>query len=327
MNFLEHNNVTNLFEQNLREIIYNDLKLSQDEINSYNSMDFIEVLAIHKEYAARLIFPKNYHINISVELQEKINKNNFDDSNIPSQLNSLIYKLENSQDVIPNLSRSVQNKQYNDALYNDWKIYHLHLGTIIEADGFVERTKNVLFIMKEKDELYLIDILPHGRGELPWTKKSLLEIVDNNWPALLDLSDLGKGITPCTTFDEQEHYKLRKSNINVIMDINGRTLMPINFGQTLGGTSVMAKIISISLIKYLEFFHNFIVYNYQQISEFLDMENIVIKIENYEPEDYVIKFSIDNNTIIHIQTAENRKITAIIFIRKDIKQSLTYNLA
>lgn len=325
MTYLQHKNVSNNFEQNLRDIIYKDLHLSQNQINDFNVIDFIQVLDIHKEYKSRLILPKKYQVNISKELQTKINQNNFEEKDTIPKLNNLINKLQNAEDIIPHLSRSVKDKQYNDALYNDWEIYHLHLGINIESDGYVERTKNVLFVMKDNNNIYLIDILSHGNGNLPWTKKSLLEIVDNNWSFLLDSSDLGSGVSPVTTYDESEHYKLRKNDINVITSINGRTLMPINLGVTLAGTSVMAHIISMSLIRHLEFFHNFVVNNYQQIAEFLKMENIILEVKLYNPDDFNIKFSIANSDIlIYIQATEKRMITRISFIKKDLQEELHF---
>ena len=143
MTYLQHKNVSNNFEQNLRDIIYKDLHLSQNQINDFNVIDFIQVLDIHKEYKSRLILPKKYQVNISKELQTKINQNNFEEKDTIPKLNNLINKLQNAEDIIPHLSRSVKDKQYNDALYNDWKIYHLHLGINIESDGYVERTKKI----------------------------------------------------------------------------------------------------------------------------------------------------------------------------------------
>ena len=77
MEYLIHQNVRNNFEKNLRDIIYKDLSLSQDEIKDFNLKEFIHVLDIHKEYRSRLILPKKYQVNVSQELQTKINQNNF----------------------------------------------------------------------------------------------------------------------------------------------------------------------------------------------------------------------------------------------------------
>ena len=65
----------------------------------------------------------------------------------------------------------------------------------------------------------------------------------------------------------------------------------------------MVHIISMSLIRHLKFFHNFVVYNYQQISEFIEVENIILEIKSYNPDDFNIKFSIANSdVVIYIQT-------------------------
>lgn len=175
MTYLKHANVSNHFEENIRDIIYKDLALSQEEKNTYNSIPFINVLARHQEYMSRIISPQKYHVNISKNLQDEINNNKFNDNETIVGLKILIQKLQNSEKITPYLSRKINDKEYNDMLFNDWGIYHLHLGTSFESDGFVKRTKNVLFLTKNRNEIYLIDVLPHGNGNLPWTKKVCLK--------------------------------------------------------------------------------------------------------------------------------------------------------
>ena len=324
MNFLENENVTNNFEADLRQIIYSDLNLSNVEKENYDKLNFIEVLSIHREFKSRLIPEQKYTVCISQELEQKIKSNNN-----PSDINGLqliIQKLRNGLDVTPHLSRSVKNKLYNDALYNDWKLYHMHLGTTIENDGYVNRTENVLFAFRDKNIIYLIDVLPHGNGNIPWTNEDLLRIIDNNWSFLLKPYDISNSIIETSVnFNEQEHYELRKAQLNVIKNINKRILAPINMGQTLAGTSVLSKLLAISLNKHIHFMHNFIVSNYEQISDFLGLEKIVIRISDYDI-DFNVKFCIDNSTVKIILLINNKNmLTRIVFLREDIQKMLTFD--
>ncbi len=47
----------------------------------------------------------------------------------------------------PTTSRSSKNQRRSDLvlLMAEWGIHHLHLSTVMEADGFVRRTKDLLF--------------------------------------------------------------------------------------------------------------------------------------------------------------------------------------
>lgn len=325
MEYLKSTNVTNKFEIDLRKIIYADLNLTKNKEDEFDKLNFIKVLSIHREYMSRLIPKQRYIVKKSNELQQKINLNNFSNLNDINGIRLVINKLQNGQDVTPHLSRTVKSELYNDALFNDWNLYHMHLGINVETDGFVNRTENVLFALRDKNIIYLVDVLPHGNHNIPWTNEELLKIIDNNWPFLLTPYDISDSVIQTSIdFNAQEHYKLRKAQLNVIKKINNRILIPINMGQTLAGTSVHALLMSISLNKHLIFFHNFVIHNYQQISDFIDIKNINLKILKYDNE-FNISFGIENSSVKIILLINNSNIlTRIIFLREDIQQMLTF---
>lgn len=324
MNYIASENVTNKFENDLRQIIYTDLALSKKEKDDFDKFDFLRVLSIHRELKSRLIPQQKYTVHISKELEQKINLNNFNNKDIKG-INLIIEKLENSQDVTPHLSCTVKNKFYNDALYNEWKIYHLHLGTTIKKSGFGKRTKNVLFAFRDNNNnIYLIDVLPHGKGNIPWANEELLKIIDNNWSFLLDPYDISDSVIKTSiNFNEQEHYKLRNNHINVIKNINNKILIPINMGQTCAGTSFLSFFMSISLNNYLCFIHNFIVNQYEQISDFLGIKNIVIRIADYDI-NFNVKFYIENSSVKILLDINKNICTKITFIREDIQKMLIF---
>ena len=87
-------------------------------------------------------------------------------------------KMEVGDDLTPHLSRSLKKPDYDDLMLNDWGIYHFHLGTKIEADGFIERTGPVLYARVTRDTVYFISVENHGS----WTDQQLMEVIHKNWP-------------------------------------------------------------------------------------------------------------------------------------------------
>src|SRR6185295_1697726 len=76
---------------------------------------------------------------------------------------ALLGKMSTGEDLNPHLSRSVlRDANYDDALLNDWGMHHFHLGTRFEADGFVERTDDVVFAIVHWDRVYVAGIGRHG---------------------------------------------------------------------------------------------------------------------------------------------------------------------
>jgi hypothetical protein len=84
-------------------------------------------------------------------------------------------------DLLPHLSRSLKKGDYDDALLNDWGIHHLHLSTNKDPDGFVSRTKELLFARSTDDAMYCIAVLPHGA----WSNQAFVQALHDNWPATL----------------------------------------------------------------------------------------------------------------------------------------------
>jgi hypothetical protein len=95
--------------------------------------------------------------------------------------------VERGDDLTRFLSRRMRQRGYDDGLLNDWGIFHFHLGTRVEADGFVARTPYVLFAVVRSEDFYMLACRLHGRGatEDPWSQQELLNIVHRNWPELI----------------------------------------------------------------------------------------------------------------------------------------------
>ena len=82
-------------------------------------------------------------------------------------------KITNGDDLFAHLSKSILNLNYNDDLLNDWGIYHLHLGTQLGTDGFIQRTGPLLYAKFDDENAYFINVMKHG----DWTKQEMVEVI------------------------------------------------------------------------------------------------------------------------------------------------------
>lgn len=96
-----------------------------------------------------------------------------------SALAAIEQESSDGEDLNRRYSESLKKLQYNDLMHHDWGIHHLHLGLVVGKDGFfVERTSDLLFVLVRDDDLYLVDVRPHGA----WTDEDLVHIIHTNWP-------------------------------------------------------------------------------------------------------------------------------------------------
>lgn len=95
-----------------------------------------------------------------------------------ADLDALTKKFEAGDDVNPHLSKgrlNADDPNFNDGLFDDWRIQHFHLG----KDG--KRGGDCLFAVVQSDAVFYIGIYPHGvYGDV-----ELVERIKDNWPRLL----------------------------------------------------------------------------------------------------------------------------------------------
>ena len=97
----------------------------------------------------------------------------------------------------------------------------------------VSRTAELVYAWVEPYTAYFIDVSPHGR----WADFQLLEIIYRDFQHLLEPYQLN-GLTPQTTpLTEEERRTLRKKNLDVMVDIDGRVLRPPGGGRNFAGGS------------------------------------------------------------------------------------------
>lgn len=156
-------------------------------------------------------------------------------------LDQVIGKIERGEDLRPHLSENILKLKYSDAMLNDWGIYHLHLGTTLKANGFMERTGPLLYARFDQTEAYLIQVYDHGA----WTQQKLVRTLWLNWPASLKQFRLpecdGLNIIPT----DEGIKKLRKARMNAMVQVQpGVVLAPLG-----GGVTMTAKGVSMEVVR------------------------------------------------------------------------------
>jgi hypothetical protein len=151
-------------------------------------------------------------------------------------------KIKYAENLKYHLSKNALDPTKNDPLLNCWAIHHLHISDVKEKNSpFFQRTKNVLFAIFTDEQVFFIDVRPHGiDGEkYIFAKKELLEIVDNNWPQLLE-SYLAKDVIDIThNLSAEETTLARKKGLNTAMlKINGKIYFEPALGIMTSGDNI-----------------------------------------------------------------------------------------
>ena len=123
------------------------------------------------------------------------------------------------------LSKSIGKAEGWDGLLWSYGMHHFHLGRETGKDGFVKRSKHLLFAIVAPTDAYFVDVRPHPpKDGIGWVSQELLEIVHSNWPELIEEKVL-HGVSGDQLTDE-EMQELRRKNTNYAMNIGGKAIAP-----------------------------------------------------------------------------------------------------
>lgn len=162
------------------------------------------------------------------------------DFNCPNHLKKGLTNLEKAfetgNDIWPWQSKFIDRPSYEDGMFNDYRVVHFHLGIGFKPNGYINRTPNgeLLFAIVDSSSVYELGIYRHG----DWYELDLLDIVDDNWPHLLDAVTIRVlDITHCPSTRE-EVKTLRKANVVSFIKLkSGRIVAPLGGGVATNGTS------------------------------------------------------------------------------------------
>ena len=150
------------------------------------------------------------------------------------------------------LSKNIRNADGWDGLLWTYGMHHFHLGRQTDKDGFVERSKHLLFAIVTPTDAYFVDVRPHPpKDGIGWVSQELLRIVHASWPSLTEANVL-HGVSGGELTDE-EMKELRRKNVNYAMNIDGKAIAPLRGGMASDGSSVQCTFSAISLLKELRY--------------------------------------------------------------------------
>lgn len=200
--------------------------------------------------------------------------------------------LERGGDIYPYLSTSIDNLNYQDGLFNDWGVIHLHLGDNphLTKQGFISRTGPLLFLYKDNGVAYFLDIFNHS----DWTNKKVLQIIQNNWPEVLDKYRYQGATVITSNYSEKEHDEFRKAGVIVFMelkDINGKptVIAPSHLGIASSGHANIDVRQHDYVYERIKKMENIIRENIELIKEKMQSNSMII------PKKLHIKFTIEEN--------------------------------
>lgn len=163
-------------------------------------------------------------------------------------LKSLETKVASGDDLMPHLSKLNKKPEFNDLMLNSWRIYHFHLGTETEFDGYVKRTDPLLFALVDEANFFEIGFFSHGA----WTDTDIVEIIHQNWPRTIQhfrIQPKEVSFSP----DTDELRRFHKAKLNSLIQVSdGSVYMPMGGGFTTDGTSVHIVIRANQQIRFID---------------------------------------------------------------------------
>ncbi|KQW41097.1 MULTISPECIES: hypothetical protein [unclassified Ensifer] len=190
--------------------------------------------------------PRNLHLSQS-----------FNDNPIAASrkddLDSLLDKIANGEDITPHLSKRIKtvgepsakkigHRKDLDLLLLEWEIHHLHISKDLEPSGeFVKRGDPLLFVVFRPDDAYVVDLVTHQ----DFNCDAVFRILALEWPAAklahqMTGISLPKGASTPPGYTEEERQILRNGAFNSTIVVNGILYMPAG-GLTGAGTSTKAS--------------------------------------------------------------------------------------
>ncbi|WP_005223693.1 hypothetical protein [Marichromatium purpuratum] len=151
----------------------------------------------------------------------------------------VVSEIERGDDLTPRCSRRQAKKtNYIDPMLLDWGIHHIHLGTkeILTGKnkGLIQGHKEILFAFITDEKAHIIGVFDHTS----WAKKSVLKIVYNNWPHLLEPWRLKRDLELSREPADADIRSLREAYINSLIKIGNDIYLGPGGGITTAGTGL-----------------------------------------------------------------------------------------
>jgi len=170
----------------------------------------------------------------------------------PEQYQTGLALLEKSiiagDNLLPYLSRQIDDARKNDRMLFVLGIIHFHLGEKQDQKKplLIEGTEALLYAFINSQDCYFIKIDKHGL----WDDEELLRLLYNDFPNVLQPWKL-KNVAPVQLTDN-ERKNLWSKNVTTLITINNEAYMPPGWGTSSAGTSVNARLKLDRYIHYLD---------------------------------------------------------------------------
>lgn len=223
------------YRYNIKMDLHNDwrefLRSQFEQYSFLKEEDYIdlpsdEIEVVYFNWISRVIQPAKRKVHYSKEFKclNTINKG----------MEKVVKKIQLGQDLIPNQSRLLTDIHFNDNLLFDWGIQHLHLGSKVEENGFVERSNYLLYLFIREQDAYLLQIMDHSS----FNKQELVRIIHRNWPELIEKYKIEDVLSIEPKLTDYGVKKFRKYQLNGAIEAEeGIYYLPIGGGLTSAGTS------------------------------------------------------------------------------------------
>ena len=184
------------------------------------------------------------------------------------------YLLTKGKNVNGFLSKRINfatgKKRMDGALWN-LGMHHFHLSTKVEESNFVKRSSFLLFAIITRENAYFVDVRSHGEPLL-WVRRDLLEIVNSNWPELIEMKRL-RGVSGTSLTDEQRQ-ELRRKNIIHAEALGDKYITPIGGGTTMDGSSLLCRWFAMKLLHELDQHQRYFDSQLEEVRSGLDANGI-----------------------------------------------------
>lgn len=201
----------------------------------------VELLERYFYTAFKMITPCPRRVHYSAELETTLGTL---DKGYVTPIETIRSRFERGTDLSEFLNEGTSDAKFNDGLLSDFGVHHFHLGTKAHPKARkVRRTRDLLFVHVQHFDACFLDVRKHPNnrdpGDFGWCDTDLLNIIDSNWPEVLEPYII-PGVKGNRLTGEQRK-ELRRKNVNVVWQVGGKAIAPPGGGLLADGSNAMCK--------------------------------------------------------------------------------------
>ena len=254
-NIIKMDFVADLRETIIQHFIDNGFSISPECFEQFDAMRFF---TLHFDYFNQAITHEAREVLLSKELTQKLKI-------LPTGIHIAFKKLyelvENGQDLSKFQSRSRKKKitlktnySKRNYQYQLYGITHLRLP---------DNSNYVLFAIFKDRTSYFIDITEHK--EVDWSARTLINIVEKNWPEIISLYKLDGTMKLASPLTDNAIHCLAKRGINTVIETDGGVYLPPGVGMQADGSSTISSLKATRLYNEARLCEIFLQENYNDI--------------------------------------------------------------